>query len=1125
MPLIDIIKNSQGLSDAVFTATGSQIPLKFYRVQGLALHLMTLAYALETHEPLIVVLHDDDRVALFERELNWLVGLENLGSKIEIFNFPDYDLYESDLPPAMRDRRRRRLSALSAVYSWQPAVPIPLVLATPGAVARRTMSRTDYLEVARRFHEHAPVTVKQFIDHLAAAGYQRLKTVEDEGSFCVRGGVIDVFPAQASFPVRVEFAGNLIDEMRVFDPESQRSSRRVKDITIAPCFEAVSGAPAGDMSVLRDDHRTLAEQGISFDGGILYPQMFGADSTILSSGIFKTLIAVDPEYCAGEFVKSRNETLEWLQKNEFPSPDKIMEMIYSEAPDTTVRTVSFISHDNPDDADESVSLPASMLPPLPLSLDAIAEKLRADCAKGEVVVISRYRKRLDSFLEEQEIFGVRSFEGDMTGGVSISDIPLAIYTDSEMFSRPPERRKPAGDRRDRAPILVPEDISQGEYVVHADHGVGIYEGIVRRHSADGCEKDFFQIKYGRGDALLVPVDQMNRIEKYIGGEGTLPRIYPLHSGQWNRVKQRVRKKVEELASKLLLLYQERAEARGFQFSSGNVFLQELYDSFQYTETEDQLHAIRDVESDMEGEKPMDRLVFGDVGYGKTEVAIRAAFKAALDHKQIAILCPTTVLAHQHYRTFSERLARFPVTVDVVSRFRSRKEQNVTLKRLASGDLDIIVGTHRLLSKDVVFKQLGLLIVDEEQRFGVKHKEAMKMLKTNIDVLTLTATPIPRTLNMAMAGIRDMSLIETPPEDRRSVRTFVEAWNTHTLYLAIERELSRRGQVFFVHNDIASLENIRIFLFNTFPHARIAICHGQMPETEIERVMIDFTEHHYDILISTTIIENGIDIPNVNTLVVNNAENFGLSQLYQLRGRVGRSYRQAYAYFFHAPMESLTEKARKRLFAIRDFADLGSGYKLAMKDLEIRGAGNILGAEQHGCIAEVGFHLYCQMLAETVSQFKGEPVRIRENAEIDFAADAYIPDDYIEDLPRRTAFYKRITACTNDDYVDDIATEMRDRYGELPPQLLRLFKCQKISARAVSFGINKIRTMPKLEYTDILFADDDSRVRFSSTGYPANVMLEVDHMQDRTRVTHRGLPSDMLIDEFLKYMSFAEARLT
>ncbi len=627
---------------------------------------------------------------------------------------------------------------------------------------------------------------------------------------------------------------------------------------------------------------------------------------------------------------------------------------------------------------------------------------------------------------------------------------LAIYTEAEIFG---QARRPKRVRfsSEGVKLTAFSDLKPGDYVVHINHGIGRYVNIKTLEIA-GVHRDYLEVAYAGDDRLFVPVDQMQLLQKYVGVEDEPPKVHRLGGGDWQRVKNRVKESVQEMAEGLLALYAERQSLPGHAFAPDTVWQKEFEEAFVYEETPDQLKAIKEIKEDMERPRPMDRLLCGDVGYGKTEVAMRAAFKAVMDGKQVAVLVPTTILCQQHYQTFSQRFSGYPVTIRAMSRFQSPKEQEETKLGLAEGWVDLVIGTHRLISRDIVFKDLGLLIIDEEQRFGVSHKERLKELSKRVDVLTMTATPIPRTLHMSMVGIRDMSIIDTPPEDRFSVRTYVLEFNEEIIREAIRREMDRGGQVYFVYNRVETIDRMAAYLQNLVPEARILVGHGQMSEEQLERIMFDFYQGEADILVCTTIIETGLDIPNVNTLVVYDADRFGLAQLYQLRGRVGRSNRVAHAYFTYRKDRIIGEVAEKRLAAIRDFTDLGSGFKIAMRDLEIRGAGNLLGPEQHGHIAAVGFELYCKLLEEAIRERKGEQQPETPEPAIDLPVDALLPEDYINDIKQRVEIYRWTAAATSLEGIEALEDEVLDRFGNLPAPVENLFAVAKIKFMAKAIGI-------------------------------------------------------------------------
>ncbi|MFA0751091.1 MAG: hypothetical protein SLRJCFUN_001494 [Candidatus Fervidibacter sp.] len=693
-------------------------------------------------------------------------------------------------------------------------------------------------------------------------------------------------------------------------------------------------------------------------------------------------------------------------------------------------------------------------------LARVDEWRQRNCA---IVIATRYPERVSDWLRDVPLADmppvvrlsaddlpiadrINLFPTPLSAGFFLPDERLVVVTDAELFNAPykPRRKRWKGT----AAVKSPSDLREGDYVVHIHHGIGIYRGVVRQEVL-GKESDYLVIEYAEGERLYVPVHQIDRVRKYVAVDGGEPPLSSLSNNKrWLRLRQKAKENAEQVAKELLELYARRQVAEGHAFSPDTPWQREMEDAFPFVETEDQIRAIEEVKADMESPQPMNRLVCGDVGFGKTEIAIRAAFKAVMDGKQVAMLVPTTVLALQHYQTFTQRLAPYPVKIAMLSRLQSPKEQKGVINGLRTGAIDIVIGTHRLLSDDVKFKDLGLLIIDEEQRFGVRQKEKLKQLQVGVDVLILTATPIPRTLHMALGGLLDMSLVNTPPEGRRPVRTYLSVYDPELVRFAIRRELERGGQVFYVFNRVQGIEHVAEKVKQLVPEARVAIAHGQLPEDELERVMLEFAEGKWDVLVCTTIIENGLDVPNANTLIVEHCERFGLAQLYQLRGRVGRSERQAYAYFFHDHPKRLSETARKRLEAIREFTDLGSGFRLALRDLEIRGAGNLLGVEQHGFINEVGFDLYMDMLSEAVRKLQGEPLPQKvELPEADLPVKAFIPETYIDDLEQRLYMYRKMAGVQSEEDIAQIEAELRDRYGEPPQPVRNILSVLRIRVRA------------------------------------------------------------------------------
>ncbi|MFW6409782.1 MAG: transcription-repair coupling factor, partial [Halanaerobiales bacterium] len=688
-------------------------------------------------------------------------------------------------------------------------------------------------------------------------------------------------------------------------------------------------------------------------------------------------------------------------------------------------------------------------------------------------------KRIAEYLEEEKLpvskknnnlrkGQIMLTEDSLSAGFIIEELKLAVFTEKEVIGNPQKRKKKMTDLEEGTKISSYDELEAGDYVVHENHGIGKYLGI-ETIEVQGQHQDYLVLKYEGNDKLYVPTDKVHLVQKYIGSDGTPPKLYSLGGGDWKKVKQRVQNSVKKMAVSLLELYAERETMKGYAFSQDTVWQKDFEEAFPYQETPDQLAAIREVKDDMESNRPMDRLLCGDVGYGKTEVAIRAAFKAAVDGKQTAVLVPTTILAQQHYNTFKERVKDYPIKIEMISRFKTPSEQKVILEELAEGKIEIVIGTHRLLSRDVTFNDLGLLIIDEEQRFGVSHKEKLKDIKRNVDVLTLSATPIPRTLHMALVGVRDMSVIETPPENRYPIRTYIREFNRDLVKEAIRREMGRNGQIYFVHNRVEDIEKKASMIRELLPEASVAVAHGQMNEKHLERLMLNFYKCEYDVLVCTTIIESGLDIPNVNTIIINRTENMGLAQLYQLRGRVGRSDRVAYAYLLYRKNRILPEVAEKRLQAIKEFTNLGSGFKIAMRDLEIRGAGNLLGPEQHGHIASVGFSLYCKLLEQAINDLKDEK-KEKKNVEINLTIDAYIPDDYISDSRQKVEVYKKIKKMKTYDDHKKIKEEFADRFGPIPEEVNRLISIGRLAVIARELGIEKIEQ--KGDFINCIFVNSN-----------------------------------------------------
>ncbi|GAB4505298.1 MAG: transcription-repair coupling factor [Anaerolineales bacterium] len=1005
--------------------------------------------------------------------------------------------------------RRERLMALTALAQYhlpfgkKPAKP-PVIVVSARSLMTRTLPRRDYLKACKRLAAGQTVQPETLLRSWASAGYQRVDTVLEIGQFSHRGGLLDIWPPAQPFPVRLDFFGDEIESIRHFDPATQRTIETLETLLITPAREFLRP----DLS----DSLNLADL-----SEFHLPLLHSAPSTLLDYLPPTALVLVDDislveaviNDVEEQAVKFRQDSIaECLLPEDFPIPyltwseladslsqHRWLELGHSTAQDPLLSSsgsstgalreeIGWEKGDLASHFDHDERFGGRLKP--------FIEYLVHIIGNGEqAIIVSRQSTRLRELWKESGEKNIESSKQDIESNLTFIEASLSegfvlrddhslftthLITDSEIFGweRPTPRQRPR--QVAEAPEAFYADMLPGDYVVHIDHGIGRYAGLVQR-PLEGYEREYLAVEYEGGDTLYVPVHQADRLSRYVGPDGGAPSLDNLGSQFWQEKKARVTEAVKKVAAELLDLYARRQVIQGYAFSPDSAWQKELEDSFPYVETEDQVRALQEIKRDMERPRPMDRLLCGDVGYGKTEVALRAAFKAVMDGRQAAVLVPTTVLAQQHYETFCQRLAAFPIHVEMLSRFRSLREQSDILRRLARGEIDIVIGTHRLISSDVQFKDLGLVIIDEEQRFGVTHKEHFKKLRTEIDVLTLTATPIPRTLYMALTGVRDISNLNTPPEERLPVITHIGPYSPKLVRQAILRELERGGQVFFVHNRVQTIEAMRAHLHRLVPEARVDVGHGQMPEKQLADVMHRFTAGEIDILLSTSIIESGLDIPNANTLIVDRADTFGLAQLYQLRGRVGRGAMRAYAYFFRHRKLPPTPEGQQRLEVIAENTQLGAGYSIAMRDLEIRGAGDLLGTRQHGYIQAVGFHLYTRLLADAVRRLrqaqsavppltKGEqppdlqpptldlqPVAMPVHVDLPLAVG--IPAEYIPDQDLRLRLYRRIADLRDEREIEALVAEFQDRFGPLPEALTNLLYQMRVKLRAEKIGLASI----------------------------------------------------------------------
>jgi len=1021
---------------------------------------------------------------LFEELRPWLAGRPAAAVFAEVaINF-------LDRPPAFDPAVVRRLEALAALAGEEPSV----VVSSRRACMRATVSPSDLAATTVTLAAGLRADPVAVAERLVELGYSREPLAEAPGQFSLRGGILDVFPAAARSPVRAEFFGDEVETLRLYDPANQRSVMPVPQVTVRPGRELILGPARGAAAVarlregaaldgLRGDVRSEWEDdlvrlgsGASFPGVELYAAYLdpGLPSLLDHLPEGAVILDLEPGRQLAEARELEQETLTLAAAEAgdgelprgFVPPMVTVERVL--APHAAAVLEVFSS-----EVDGALDLGWTDVDPVVGRPDAPA-LLRGRAGSAAVVLASEQTERVaevlgtaagvDLDLDWEPGPGLFGADLDLRAGFANPGLRLFVYSDSELFGR--VRRplaRPARGRRTDVPLAL--EYQPGELVVHVDHGVARFHGmrlIDSRDEAGDIQREYLELEYAEGDKLFVPVENLDRVQKYLGGGDESPTLHRLGTADWDRARKRAARAAEDVAEDLLKIYSQREARPGFAFLPDTHWQEELEASFPYEETPDQLAALVEIKADMESERPMDRLLCGDVGFGKTELALRAAFKAVMSGRQVALMAPTTVLAQQHFQVFTERLQGFPVTVEVLSRFRTDEEQQRTLAGLKAGAVDIVIGTHRLLSRDVRFKRLGLLIIDEEQRFGVMQKERLKQMRANLDVLSLSATPIPRTLHMAITGIRDMSVIQTPPEDRQPIKTYVTADEDNLVAEVIQRELDRGGQVYYVHNRVRTIEKAAERVRRLVPDARVAIGHGQMEEERLAQVMVDFAGGRHDVLVCTTIIESGLDIPNVNTLVVERADMFGLAQLYQLRGRVGRAGKRAYSYFLYDPKRSLTEAADKRLDVIQGLHELGLGFKIALRDLEIRGAGNLLGTEQHGAIAAVGFEMYLQMLQSAVAKLRsgaeeeaiGDVLSTAE-LNLDLPLDHFIPRSYIRDERLRLGAYRQLAGAEDEAGLEAILASLRDRYGRPPAQLDNLVYSLRVKLRGQHLGLRAV----------------------------------------------------------------------
>lgn len=1097
-PIIKTLSKASDIS-LILKAIREKPENLIYGLTGVQKTILAALIADNQEKNMLIICDGSKRAKEIWQDLNFLLP------KGEVLYFPALEIIPYEVLAQSPEIQRQRLQVMANLAQGKRTI----VICSIEALGKKLIPPEIFSQSIRNLKVGNILNLEEFIKYLLDFGYERVEQVDSPGQFSLRGGIVDIFSVLYDQPIRIELFDDEIDSLRFFDIETQRSLDKVQEVNLVAAREFFLQEEALKRGVanieeefqiqkqrLEKKNRAALERltnkfneiiervknGLYFSGldqmqPYFYPQQallqdfFPEDSVFILDEplrINETALHLEKErqesfkdlLVAGSLLPGQNQYF-----SELSEISKAMEKgkrVY----------LSLLPKKGMSGSVENMfGLETKSLPPFFSKIRFLADEIKEWKRKKYAIVVlvtssskgERLKQALfDCGVEAVQVgedynpqFGqVQIASGNLSSGAEFVKAKTVIVTENEIFQQTTKRQPRKMFHEDGQRISRLEELQVGSYVVHSSHGIGRYLGVEKLQVGD-IEKDYLVIKYAGEDKLYVPTEQVNLLQRYIGHEGTVPKVHKLGGTEWHRVKTKASSSVKKLAEGLLELYAKRQSYPGFAFSPDDNWMREFEDLFPYTETPDQLKAIEEVKRDMEKSIPMDRLICGDVGYGKTEVAIRAAFKAVNDGKQVALLVPTTVLAQQHFNTFRERFNNYPVTIDVLSRFRSSKEQKNIIDKVKSGAIDIIIGTHRLLSKDIVFKDLGLLIVDEEQRFGVNHKEKLKRLKSQVDVLTLSATPIPRTLNMSLVGIRDMSVIETPPEDRYPIQTYVVEHSPNLIKDAIRRELGRGGQVFYVHNRVEDIDKIAEEVRSLVPEARVATAHGQMKETYLENIMLQFMEQEIDVLICTTIIETGLDISNANTLIINEADRLGLSQLYQLRGRVGRTNRVAYAYLTYKKEKTLSAIAEKRLHAIKEFTELGSGFKIAMRDLEIRGAGNLLGPEQHGQISAVGFDMYCKMLEEAVQELKGIAKPEEITIEIDLKVSAFIDNKYISDHGTKLDLYQRIRLAKNMEQVDDIEDELVDRFGDIPLETYNLLKIARLKVLALNSRINGI----------------------------------------------------------------------
>ena len=1126
MRLTEILNKDQDLNNFILKTKQVKNSLITGANAG-AFSLLLKQIISKLNEPLILVEENENKAQNLYGELSAILDSE----QVQIFSLDATIATQTAV--SSPDELSSRIQALSFLLSKKAGI----VITTPQGLQYKLSNQTDFAQAKRVFIPEKEYELTELNNWLVHSGYQKEALVAKPGEFAIRGDILDIYPLDRENPVRIEFFGDEIDTVKEFNLATQRSTQEIDLVEITAAQDRVfssdaikkaaekirkdmADAPAPEKAV--KDHFTVALDNLD-TGGLPQNYSFLVDYLIEKPSSLLDYLAPNGQILIDDFplIKQSVETVD--EQNAAFISDELKTGAMLPGQKLRADFDKVLSQDKHHRIYFSLFQrsmgrlrlgqmlnwqtrePEQFFSQMPL----IKSELESYKKSGQTVILQADNNKRARQIDQTMVdFGLslpivgedEIIEGQCqivvagyTSGFTLPTVKLVYLTERELFNKRPQRKKRIKTLENAQRLRNYTELKPGDYVVHINHGIGRFEGIKTLEN-NGVKRDYITITYQRGDQLFVPADQLSLVQKYVGSEGKTPHINKLGGSEWAKTKRKVQSKVEDIADDLIELYAKRESEKGFAFSPDDDLQRKFDDAFPYPETADQLRSIKEIKEDMEKPKPMDRLVVGDVGFGKTEVALRAAFKAVQDNKQVAFLVPTTILAQQHYETIQDRFKDFPVNIAMLSRFQTPAESKEIIEGLKDGKIDLVVGTHRILSKDVEFKNLGLLIVDEEQRFGVKHKERLKQLKANIDVLTLTATPIPRTLQMSLIGVRTISQLNTAPAQRHPIQTYVMEQIPSVVKDACLREMQRDGQVFYLHNRISDIDETVEKLQQLIPNARIASAHGRMSQNQLEDILYRFLNREFDILVTTTIIETGIDMPNVNTMIIEDADHYGLSQLYQLRGRIGRSARLAYAYFLYQPNKVLTEVGEKRLDAIRDFTELGSGFKIAMRDLSIRGAGNMLGAQQHGFIDSVGYDLYSQMLSDAIKERKGKKTVKKSNAEIDLKLEAYIPDSYIGDQEEKIEFYKKIKAVNNQEELDKIEDELIDRFGDYPVSVENLLA---VAGLKVNADLAQVLNVLKI-------SDDKIKVEFNNNASHElegpNIFKALEHVDLKARIS-------------------------